>query len=390
MYDVIIIGAGPAGLMAAIIASEKNKVLVIEKNPSAGKKLLLTGGGRCNVSNLKSNRDFLDIVYYNKKYLHSALSKFGPDDIYRYFTSNGVALKIEKEDQLFPVSDKANDILQALLKNTKNVDFQYNETVIDINNEEVKEVITNRRKYKSKNVIIATGGVSFPKTGSTGDHLKFAEKLNQPLTSLFPAETSIILKEKNNLMGTSIETVEVKYMKKRTTGNLMFTHKGLSGSSIMKMSEHIYLNKEKNITIDLLPNYTKEELLKSIEQYDLEKQLSSYLHTFFTKRFVEYIISRLKMNKKIKSLHKSEQIKVIQYLKNMSFEVEKVEDIEKAYVTGGGIDLNYIDTTTMQSKINKGIYFVGEGLDIHGPIGGYNITLALSTGYLAGSSIEEN
>lgn len=389
MYDVIIIGAGPAGMMAASIASQNNKVLLIEKNSHPGKKLLITGGGRCNVTNLKSNRDFLELIEYNKKYLHSAISKFGPSDIYNYFINNNVPLKEEKDNQIFPVSNKANDILNALIKNTSKVEFKYQESAKKIINNELIEVITNKANYLTKKLIIATGGASYPETGSTGDHLNFAKLLNQPIKALFPAETSIILEEPNELAGTAINEVVVKFLKRKTSGNLMFTHQGLSGTAIMKMSEHLYLNSEKKISIDFLPNYSKAELFDLILNFEAEKELSSFLHTLFTKRFTEYLIDKLQINKKIKSIHKSEIIKIVDFLKDMPFLVSRVEDLDKAYVTGGGIDLNYIDTTTMESKINKNIYFVGEALDIHGPIGGYNITLALSTGHLAGSSISK-
>ena len=387
MYDCIVIGAGPAGLMAAITASQDNRVLLIEKNASPGKKLLITGGGRGNLTNLKGMHEFLDEVSYNKKYLYSAISKFGPRDTYNYFVDNNVPLKEEAANQIFPVSNKANDILTALLKNTEKVEFRYLETVQKIVKNEEFEVITDKANYRTRNVIIATGGASYPNTGSTGDHLNFAKMLGQPVIPLFPAETSILLNEVNDLAGTAISDVVIKYLNKQTTGNLMFTHQGLSGTAVMKMSEHLYLNSEKTIKIDFLPAKTEAELYDFIAEYDAEKELLNCLSSLFTKRFSAYIITQLGFNKKIKSLNKSEIIKTVSLLKNMLFSVKAVAPLEQAYVTGGGIDLNYIDTTTMESKLNKNVYFVGEALDIHGPIGGYNITLALSTGHLAGSSI---
>lgn len=380
MYDCIIIGAGPAGLMASTKIDNYKKVLIIEKNLSAGKKLLITGGGRCNVTNLKSNNDFLNEIDYNKKYLYSAINTFGPHDIYNYFEDNGVLLKEEEDNKIFPVSNKSKDILDVLLKNS-NADINYDEEVINIKQ---GEVVTNKSVYKTKNIIIATGGSSFKHTGSTGDNMKFAKMLNQPTTELFPAEVGVILKESNELAGTAIENVLIKYLDKESTGNLMFTHKGISGSAIMKLSEHIYKNDNKNIVVDLLPNINSEELIDIIENYDREKELVSLLYEYFTKRFSNYLINQLNLNKKIKQLTKQELTSIVNILKRLPFEVERVEEMDKAYVTGGGIDLNYINTSTMESTINKNIYFVGEALDIHGPIGGYNITLALSTGYLAG------
>lgn len=383
MYDCIIIGAGPAGLMASIAIDNSKKVLIIEKNLSAGKKLLITGGGRCNITNLKSNNDFLNEVNYNKKYLYSAINTFGPKEIYNYFQENGVSLKEEEDNKIFPASNKSADILKILLKNSK-AEINYEEEVLNIKQ---GEVVTNKNVYKTKNIIIATGGSSFKYTGSTGDNMKFAQMINQPTIELFPAEVGVILKENNGLAGTALDNVIIKYLNRESSGNLMFTHKGLSGSAIMKLSEYIYKNNDKNILIDLLPNISNEELIDIITRYNREKEIISFLNEFFTKRFSLYLINKLNINKKIKQLTKPEIINIVNTLKALLFEIDSVEEIDKAYVTGGGIDLNYINSSTMESTINKNIYFIGEALDIHGPIGGYNLTLALSTGYLSGIKI---
>ena len=390
MYDVIVIGCGPAGMMASIVASEKKRVLVIEKNNIPGKKLLITGGGRCNVTNLKSNSDFLNNINHNRKYLYSTINNFGPTDIYNFFESNNIKLKEENNNKVFPVSNKSKDIVDCLTKLMKNVVINYNEEVKGINiNGLIKEVITNKNIYKCNNLIIATGGSSFKLTGSTGDNLNFAKMINQPITDIYPAEVSIILKDDLSfLAGTSIPHVKIKYMKYTSEGNLIFTHKGLSGESVMLMSEYVYLNKERNIYIDLLPKYTIEELKDKLNNYDKDAYLKSFLIEVFTKKFSEYLINVIGFNDKIKSLDNKKTEKIISIIKNFELEVKGTDILDNAYVTGGGIDLNYINTSTMESKINKGIYFVGEALDIHGPIGGYNITLALSTGYIAGSNIK--
>lgn len=388
-YDVIIIGAGPAGLMAAIEASKKYKILLIEKNPTPGKKLLITGGGRCNVTNLKPNNSFLNEIDYHKKYLYSTIYAFGPQQIYDFFTKNNVPLKEEKENQIFPVSDKASDILACLTRNIQNATYIYGEEVLAVQiNNTYKEVITMQNKYQAKNIIIATGGSSFKQTGSTGDHIKFAKTMNQPTVPLFPAETSVLLDEKNDLAGTSFENVSVKYGKINKQGNLMFTHKGLGGTAIMKMSEHIYLHKEKEIAIDFIPDMNREQLQQMFIEMDREKQVVTCLHQIFTKRFSIYLIHKvgLKEQDKMKNINTKQLNQIIEQIKNTSFTV-RVNVLETAYVTGGGIDLDYMDTKTMESKLHRGVYYVGEALDIHGPTGGYNITLALSTGYTAGTHI---
>src|SRR5574344_785410 len=377
MYDVIIIGAGPAGLMTSIVCNKN--VLILEKNSKPGKKLLITGGGRCNVTNLKSNNDFLSKVH-NKKYLYSAINTFGPFDIYNYFTNRGVSLTEEVDNKIFPVSDKASYILNCLLNDTKAI-IKYNEEVININYvNSMYEIVTNENKYTAKFVVVATGGSSFKITGSTGDNMKFAKELNQPTISLYPAEVGISLKEKVDLAGTSLNDVEVKCNKYKSNGNLIFTHNGLSGSAIMNISEYIYLTKEVIITIDLLNNISSSELLESLNKFDREKKVQTFLTNHFSKKFSLYLLNRLNMlpNIKIKSLNDKVKLELINLIKNCSFNVLKVGSIDESYVTGGGIDMKYIDSTSMESNINKNLYFVGEALDIHGPVGGYNITLALS------------
>lgn len=389
MYDVIIIGSGPSGMMGAIMASKNNKVLLLEKNEISGKKLLITGGGRCNLTNIKPNNLFLDEVEYNKKYLYSAINTFGPKEICDFFTTRGVKLKEEKNNNIFPLDNKSRSILSCLIDSMKYVDVRYNENVINIKIDgEMKEIITEKNKYKVKNIIIATGGSSFRETGSTGDNMKFAKMLSQPTVDLFPAETYLNLFENTvDLAGISFEEVEITYMKKRRTGNLIFTHTGISGSAVMKISEFVYLNDEKIVYVDFVPSKSVEDLMEELNKFDREKELSTFFNLFFSKRFNTYLVNKFNVSSKIKSYNNKTFINLFENIKKFKLEVSSVGPIEKAYVTGGGIDLKYIDTKTMESKINKGVYFVGEALDIHGPIGGYNITLALSTGYCAGISI---
>lgn len=386
MYDVIIIGAGPSGLMCSNVINKDKKMLIIEKNSTPGKKLLLTGGGRCNITNNKSVRELLEEINYNKKYLYSTLSKFGPSDIINYFNNNSVYLKEEKENRIYPKSNKAEDILNCLVKNINEDQIHYKEELIEVIPGKIITIKTNKSEYKTNNLVISSGGASFKVTGSTGDHIKLADSLEQPIISLFPAEVGIILEDKMNPAGTAFDNVIIKYGKKKTYGNLMVTHRGLSGDSIMRMSEYLYKGTEKVFYIDFMPAITEIELQEVFDEL-INVEVISFLKNYVSKRFAEWLIEDNNLKRKLKSYSEKEKNKLFQLLKNYQCNLKAVGSIDEAYVTGGGIDLDFINMKTMESKIHSGIYFVGECLDIHGPIGGYNLTLALSTGYAAGSDI---
>lgn len=387
MFEVIIIGAGPAGLMAGIM-SEK-KTLIIEKNDIAGKKLLITGGGRCNVTNNKENREFLNQIEHNKKYLYSTINNFGPKEIINFFETHNVSLKEEEDGKMFPKANK-NFVIKEALLNAYKGKINYNEDVEKI----IKEndyyiVVTNKNEYKTQKLVIATGGSSYKITGSTGDNLKFAKMLKQPVTEIYPAEIGVKLREPTDIPGQSIDNVIVKADKRKKEGNLLYTHTGLSGSSIMLISEYIFKDKINEIEIDLLPKYNEEEIKNILNNYDRNKEVHTFLEQYFSKRFSEYLLNYINLEKniKIKQLNHKELNKLVETIKHIKYNVKNNEKIDLAYVTAGGIDLKYINTKTFESTINKNLYFVGEALDIHGPIGGYNITLALSTGYSAGVSL---
>ncbi|MEG0021334.1 MAG: aminoacetone oxidase family FAD-binding enzyme [Bacilli bacterium] len=383
MYDAIIIGAGPSGLMAGIQCHKK--VLIIEKNSNAGKKLLLTGGGRCNLTNKKDLNTFLENVNHNKKYLYSTINTFGPKEIMLFFEQKNVKLKQEEDGKIFPVANKSFVILEALLNSYKG-DIHFNEEVIGL---EKGKVITNKNIYETKKIIIATGGLSFPQTGSTGDNLKFAKMIKQPITNVYPAEVSINLIDPPNIPGTSIDNVLVKCGKIIKEGNLIYTHKGLSGTSVMLMSEHIFKEKYKEIEIDNIPYQSEEILAFKIKNFDQEKEIHTFLSTIFSKKYSDFILEKanIKRETKIKQLGKKNTIYIINILKHMKYSIKSVESLKNAYVTGGGIDMKFINSKTFESTINPTFYFIGEALDIHGPIGGYNLTLALSTGYSAGKDL---
>jgi len=393
MYDVIVIGAGPSGMMACISARENNKrVLLIEKNNRVGIKLELTGGGRCNLTNLKSIDNFIKEIPVNNKFLYSAITKFGPEEIYKYFKDLGVDLKVEDEDRVFPTSNKSKNIIDALynelIKN--NVEVHLNESVLNINSN--KEVTTNKGIYKTKNIIIATGGMSYPQTGSIGDGYRFAKSLNQNVTNLYPAETFLITSKTYPLAGISLDDIIILFNKKIVSGSMLFTHNGISGPAVFKISEEVYKELKANdnikIYLDLIKDYTFEELFAIISVYNQKKELVSFVREYLPKRLVDYIVSDFKLDKKIGFMSKKQKEELIKLLKNYEINIKGTGSLEQSFITGGGVNISNINSKTMESNINRGIYFIGEVLDVHGHTGGYNITIALSTGYTAGSSIK--
>jgi len=390
MYDVIVIGAGPAGMMASIIASPKKKVLLIEKNDVVGKKLLLTGGSRCNLTNLKNINNFIEGIPVNNKFLYSTLNNFSPEDIFNYFTNLGVNLKIEDNDRVFPVSNKSDSIVKVLYEElVKNkVKIHLNEEVENISQ---KEVITNKGKYKANSIIVATGGASYPHTGSTGDGYKFANEIKQGLVEIYPAETFLIGKERLPLEGITLNNVIINFDNKKEQGSLLFTKNGVSGPAVFKISEYVYKhikeNKASSIKIDLLPDYNIEELVEAFNEYNPEKEINSFVRNYLPKRLADFIVNKTVGNRKIKALSKVNINKMINEFKNFEIDIKETGSLKNSFVTGGGINVKEINPMTMESKTNKNIYFIGEALDIHGHTGGYNITIALSTGYTAGKSV---
>jgi predicted Rossmann fold flavoprotein len=395
MYDVIIIGAGPAGIMASITASTNGKnVLLIEKNEKIGKKLELTGGSRCNLTNLKSIDNFINEIPVNNKMLYSSLNHFGPHDIYNYFTNLGVELKIEDNDRVFPKDNKSTSIVNVLYKELINneVKINFNETVKKIiNYDNYKEVITDKANYKTKKIIIATGGCSYSHTGSSGDGYRLAKMINQDVTKLYPAETFLISKDNLPLAGITLDNVVVSVNKIKRHGSLLFTHVGVSGPAIFKISEEVYkelqINKDVVISIDLIPNYNLEQLLKALNDYNPTKEINSFIRDYLPKRLADYITTLIDVNQKIATISKVKKLEILNSLKDFKINIQNTGTLEQSFVTGGGIDIKYINPKTMESTINSGIYFVGEVLDVHGHTGGYNITIALSTGYVAGLNI---
>lgn len=398
-YDVIIIGGGPAGLMAANQLEKTNiNYVLLEKNEQVGKKVLLTGGKRCNVTNNLSVRDFIDtLTIQNKKFIYPALKQFGPQEILAFFKENGLELILENNFKYFPETGKSSDVLEVLTHTIHKDHIKFGQSVKKIEKlEDYYEITTNHTVFHGRFVIVATGSNSYPQVGSSGDGLKFAEHLGIPYKSFTPAETSIYSKQVvddfKSLRGTSLTQthVSIKGTKIAYVGDLLFTHVGLSGPVIMHLSEFIYEdiveNGKSTITFGFI-NKTEEELYNILIE-NKNKLLHKVLEDYTSKRIVEVVLALKNIvSIKIAEMKKKDLMYICNFFTKYEFVIDSVEDYKRAYVNKGGIDLKVLDPKSMEVKTHPNLYFIGETTDLHGPIGGYNITIALSTGYLASHDI---
>lgn len=397
MYDVIIIGGGTSGLMAASSASMLNKkVLLLEKNDILGKKLLLTGGGRCNVTNNKDINHIVDNIHTNGKFLYSAFSCFNNKDIIKFFNDRGVSLKEEDNGRMFPVTNSSRTILNTFIneldKNNVNIMFNSKVDEILVRDNKVIGVIANGKNIYSKSIILATGGKTHPHTGSTGDGYKLCKNIGHTITKLYPSEVPLICDDdfKTDLKGLSLKNIKLSVLngnKVVVSHNLdmIFTHFGVSGPAVLRCSS--YANKliEKNsfcrLRLDCIP-YIKENELFLDSKLSIKLELKKYI----PERYIKFLCDKenIDFNTLVCELSKSNKEKLISLLKCFEFEVNGTLEIEKAFITSGGISLKEINPKTMESKIVEGLYFCGEVMDIAGYTGGYNITVAFVTGYVAG------
>ena len=411
MYDTIVIGGGVSGIMAATAASlNNNKVLLIEKNKKLGKKLLISGGGRCNVTNRLPYEEIIKHIPGNGKFLYGPFSVFDNESIINFVESNGVKLKEEDHGRMFPVSNKAKDVLNVFLEQLEQnkVDIHFETEVAEILTEDAKITgvkTTTGTTYNSRNVIITTGGKSVPQTGSTGDGHKFAKSLGHTVTDLFPTEVPITSNQRfftdGSLKGISLDDVALSVLKKngkpRITHqmDMIFTHFGVSGPAALRCSQFVYkeqqAQKKDNIKmqLDFFPQYTMGEMQEYINKTikdNVDKSLKNILKNIHQERLITFVLEYLKIDGSTSGHHVSNQQKqaLVEFFKRFTFNVNGTQSIEKAFVTGGGVNLKEINPSKMSSKLIEGLHFAGEVLDIHGYTGGYNITSALVTGYVAG------
>ena len=399
--EIIVIGAGPAGLIAAAEAAKSGCITrLFERNEKPGKKLYITGKGRCNVTNMCSPREFLDNVVTNPKFLYGAINSFTPQNTIALIESMGVKTKIERGNRVFPLSDKASDITKALVKNAQKygVIFQNVDVIDVIKVENGFEIVSQNGNHYCDKVIFACGGVSYPATGSNGDGFKLAKNLGHEITELRPALVPIKLKEDvKTLMGLSLKNVTATVGEgkkaKSLFGEMLFTANGVSGPIILSLSSYINKSdvKGKKLFIDLKPALANDVLDKRILSDFAKfknKAFKNSLDELLPKSLIPYIVerSKIKADKPVNSISKEERARLVSLLKGLDFTIDELYAIDSGIVTSGGVEVSKINPKTMESKIHKGLYFAGEMLDVDALTGGFNIQIALSTGYIAGKS----
>lgn len=410
-YDVIVIGGGPSGLMASIAAGENgSKVLLLDKGNKLGRKLAISGGGRCNVTNRLPIDDIVKHIPGNGRFLYSAFSIFNNEDIIRFFEDLGIELKEEDHGRMFPVSDRAQSVVDALLDKLSklNVEIRTNTAVKDIcyanGCVESVELMTGE-KLSTSAVVVAVGGKSVPQTGSTGDGFPWAEKAGHTISELFPTEVPVTSNEpfiKDKLLqGLSLRDVAVSVLNPKGKAiithqmDMIFTHFGISGPAVLRCSQFVVKAMKKwnlnevLMSIDALPDYNEEELFQKIMKNIKEepkKAIKNSLKGLVPERYLLFLLefNQIDVNAQGGTISTEFIRKFVKSCKQFQFHVNGTLPLEKAFVTGGGVSVKEIEPKTMASKLMHGLYFCGEVLDIYGYTGGYNITSALVTGRLAG------
>lgn len=401
MAKVIVVGGGPAGIMAALTASKTNEVILVERNNEIGKKLRLTGGGRCNITNNRSIDEFFDKVVTNKKFLYSAFYTFSNDSLLEYLKENDFEYKIEydNDNKVYTKSDKADDIIRLFIDNLEksNVKVMYDTKVEDLIVEDniiIGIVTSNGNKILGDKVIISTGGKSVPATGSDGSMYDILSKYGHKIDALYPGLVPLVIKEGfvKNLQGVSMKNVvlsaKVKKKKYEIIGDMIFTHFGISGPGVLKLSSYINRaleNGEVEVTLDFVQDKSKDEISKLIKE-NTNKTVLNNLKGLLPGNFLKEIVGLLNLTEtKPSELKKEDEIKLVNYIKEMKLTAIETLSIKAAMVTSGGVAVKEINASTMESKLIKNLYFAGEVINVDAETGGYNLQIAFSTGYLAGS-----
>ena len=402
MAKVIVIGAGPAGIMAAITAAENHKVLLIDSNEKIAKKLFITGKGRCNITNAKDIGDFFDYIPGNPHFLYSALYSFTNNDVIEMIENEETKLKVERGGRVFPESDKSSDIIKALSKKLSKakVDIRLNSKVTDVffENDIIKSVeINGSERISADYFIIATGGASYPLTGSRGEGQVLAEKMGHKIIDLKPSLVPVELNGDwfKELIGLTLKNIKLDILdsknkvKYSNQGEMKFTSYGISGPIVLSGSRFIDYKDTYSISIDLKPSLDEKELdlriQKDFKKY-INKDFRNSLDDLLPQKMIPLIIklSMIDPYKKVNEITKVERRNLVNAIKNIKGKVKGLRPLAEAIVTSGGVSTLEIDPSTMKSKIINNLSFAGEVIDIDAFTGGYNVQIALSTGYLAG------
>lgn len=399
-----VIGGGPAGIMAAAEAAKGGRrVILFEKNEKLGKKLFITGKGRCNITNAGSIDTFFDNIVSNKEFMYSSLYTWTNDNIINLLEDYGVKTKVERGDRVFPKSNKSSDVIRAFERylRDRKVEVKLNTNIQSLERIEGGFLLrTNEGNYVCNKLIIATGGKSYPMTGSSGDGFKFAKNLGHTITELKPGLVPIEIEESfvKDLQGLSLRNISLSaYSGKKKIyeefGEMIWTHYGISGPIVLSMSSHLYNYVDKGIRfyIDLKPALSYEvldnRLLRDFEKYN-NKHIKNALGDLLPVKIIETVIklSGIDFDKPIHQVTKEERINLLETLKKLPITFKDFRPVEEAIVTSGGVETDEIDSSTMESKIVPGLFFAGEVIDVDGLTGGYNLQIAYSTGYLAGNN----
>nr|WP_296962857.1 NAD(P)/FAD-dependent oxidoreductase [uncultured Mediterraneibacter sp.] len=405
MSNVIVVGGGAAGMMAAVFAARNGQnVQLLEKNEKLGKKLFITGKGRCNITNAADIEDLFTAVISNPKFLYSGFYSFTNQQVIDFFEELGVKTKIERGERVFPVSDHSSDVIAAFSRELKSlgVSVSLHTEVKELLCEQDKVcgvLLTNGKKMKADAVIVATGGISYPSTGSTGDGYRFAKEAGHRVTELLPSLVPMEVRQwyAKELQGLSLRNIEIRITdgKKKLYeefGEMLFTHYGVTGPVILSASSVVgktLRKKELTLHIDLKPALSEEQLDKRIlREFDANhnKQYKNSIDSLFPAKLKPVMIelSEIEPEKKVNEITKEERQRLVHLIKDFTMTLTGLRGYNEAIITKGGVSVKEIDPGTMESKIIKGLYFAGEVLDLDAVTGGYNLQIAWSTGYLAG------
>ncbi len=414
---VVVIGGGPAGMMAAISSAQNgNEVTLLEKKNTLGKKLLITGKGRCNVTSSLNIDDFIKNIPGNGMFLYSAFKNFDNQDIISFMKEQGLELKEERGNRMFPITDKSQDVLKVFTSKLKELGVQIKlntkvKSILSNKNNEVLGVKTHAETIYADKVILATGGKSYPLTGSTGDGYEIAKKLGHTITEIKPSLVPLEVYESKvcqQLQGLSLKNVAIKISDLQNNkkiyedfGEMLFTHFGVSGPIILSSSAHLVRyknikellkNNKIQLLVDLKPALSKEKLDERILRDFKEiknKQFKNSLDKLLPRKMINVVIEKsgINPNKSVNEVTKEERKRLVELIKNFEILVKRFRPIEEAIITSGGINIKEINPKTMESKLIKGLYFAGEIIDVDAYTGGFNLQIAYSTGFTAGINI---